>query len=146
MRFVGQICSIKGVPYCFSRSSIKWQGHMWQRKCLRGSLQSMNVQTLYPHMYFNSLAPGRSEFDSKNVIFNLVLLIGTFRSYHDNALRCMPQDITDDKSKLVQVLAWYRQATSHYLSQLWLSSLLPYGVVRPQWVKDTSYKLGNFNP
>ena len=85
----------------------------------------------------NSLAPVRSEFDSKNVIFNLVLLIGIFRSYHDNALRWMSQDLTDDKSTLVQVMAWCRQATSHYLSQCWLSSLSPYGVARPQWVKYT---------
>ena len=71
---------------------------------------------------FNSLAPGRSEWDSKNVIFNLVLLIGIFRSSHHNALRWMPQDLTDDKSTLVQVMAWCCQATSHYLSQCWLSS------------------------
>ena len=85
--------------------------------------------------YVNSLAPGRSECDLKNVIFNLVLLIGIFSS-HDNALRWMPQDLTDDKSTLVQVMAWCRQATSHYLSRCWLSSLLPYGVSRPQWVNS----------
>ena len=84
---------------------------------------------------FNSSAPGRSECDSKNVIFNLVLLIDIFRSSHHNALRRMPQDLTGDKSTLIQVMAWCRQATSHYLSQCWLSSLSPYGVARPQWVK-----------
>ena len=84
--------------------------------------------------FFNSLAPGRSECDSKNVIFNLVLLIGIFRSSHDNALWWMPQDLTDDKSTLIKVMAWCCQATSHYLSQCWLSSLSPYGVARPQWV------------
>ena len=42
----------------------------------------------------NSLAPGRSGCDSKIGIFNLVLLIGIFRSSHDNALRWMPQDLT----------------------------------------------------
>ena len=83
---------------------------------------------------FNSLATGRSECDSKNVIFNLVLLIGIFRSSHDNALWWMPQDLTDDKSTLVQVMAWCRQATSHYLSQCWPRSLSPYGITRPQWV------------
>ena len=85
--------------------------------------------------FFNPLAPGRSECDSKNGIFNLVLLIGIFRSSHDNALRWMPQDFTDDKSTLVQVMAWCRQATSHYLSQCWLSLLSPYGVAMSQWVK-----------
>ena len=69
---------------------------------------------------FNSLVPGRSECDPKNVFFNLVLLIGIFRSSYDNALRWMPQDLTDDKSTLVQVMAWCHQATSHYLSQCWL--------------------------
>ena len=43
----------------------------------------------------------------------------------------MPIDLTDDKSTLVQVMAWCRQATSHYLSQCWPSSMTPYGVTRP---------------
>ena len=64
----------------------------------------------------------------------LALLIGIFRSSHDNALRWMTQDLADDKSSLVQVMAWCHQATSHYLSQCWLSSLSPYGIAGPQWV------------
>ena len=96
------------------------------------------------HLTFNSLAPGRSRCDSKIEIFNLVLLIGIFRSSHDNALWWMPQDLTDDKSTLVQVMAWCRQATSHYLSQCWLSSLLPYGATRPQWVEITLKRFGVF--
>ena len=48
----------------------------------------------------------------------------------------MPQDLTDDKSTLVQVMDWCHQATSHYLSQCWLSPLSPYGVARPQWVNN----------
>ena len=46
----------------------------------------------------------------------------------------MPQDLTDGKLTSVRVMAWCRQATSHYLSQCWLSSLSPYGVARPRWV------------
>ena len=49
--------------------------------------------------------------------------------------RWMPLDFTDDKSTLVQVMAWCRQATSHYLSQCWPRFMSPYGVTRPQWVK-----------
>ena len=79
----------------------------------------------------DSLAPGRSEYDFKNVIFNLVLLIGIFRSSHNNALRWMPQDLTDGKSTLVQVMAWCRQAPSHYLNQCWPRSPTPYGITRP---------------
>ena len=34
----------------------------------------------------------------------------------------------------VHVIAWYRQATGHYLNQCWSRSLTPYGVIRPQWI------------
>ena len=44
--------------------------------------------------------------------------------------------LTDDQSTLVQVMAWCRQATSHYLSQCWPRSLSPYDVTRPQWVNS----------
>ena len=50
-------------------------------------------------------------------------------------LRWLSLDFTDDQSTLVQVMAWCCQAASHYLSQCWPRSLLPYGVTRPQWVK-----------
>ena len=81
--------------------------------------------------------PLGSECDSKNGSFNLVLLIGIFRYSHDNALRWMPQDLTDDKSKLVHVMAWCHQATSHYLSQCWPRFRSPCGVTKSQWVKST---------
>ena len=48
--------------------------------------------------------------------------------------RWMLLDLTDDKSTLVQVMAWCHQATSHYLSQCWPRSMSPYGVIRPQRV------------
>ena len=50
------------------------------------------------------------------------------------ALRWTLQDLTDDKSALVQVLAWCHQAPSHYLSQRWPRYMSPYGITRPQWV------------
>ena len=46
----------------------------------------------------------------------------------------MPWDLTDYESTLVQVMAWCRQATSHYLSQGWPRSVSPYDVTRAQWV------------
>ena len=39
---------------------------------------------------------------------------------------------TDDKSTFVQAMAWCLQATSHYLSQCWPRSMLPYGVIGQQ--------------
>ena len=87
----------------------------------------------------NSLAPGRFQFHFSRlfrlVIFKLTLKNGGWGISHEIALRWMSLDLTDDKSTLVQVMARCRQATSHYLSQCWPRSLLPYGVTRPQWVK-----------
>ena len=42
------------------------------------------------------------------------------------------------KSTLVEVMAWYRQATIHYLSPCWPRSLLPYDIIRPQWINNTN--------
>ena len=64
------------------------------------------------------------------MVINLVLLIGIFKSY-DNVLRWMPQDLTDVKSTLVQVMACCLRASSHYLNQCWPRSPTPYGVTRP---------------
>ena len=49
---------------------------------------------------------------------------------YEIALRWTPLDLTDDKSTLVQVMAWCRQATSHYLSQFWPRSMSPNDVTR----------------
>ena len=57
----------------------------------------------------------------------------------DIALRWMSLGLTDDVSTLVQVMAWWRQVTSHYLSQCWPRSMSPYGVTRPQYVKSYSF-------
>ena len=43
----------------------------------------------------------------------------------------MPWDIADDESTLVQLMAWCRQATSHYLNQCWPRSMWSYGITRP---------------
>ena len=52
------------------------------------------------------------------------------------ALRWISLDLSDDKSTLVQVMAWCHQAPSHYLNQCWARSLPLYGITRPQWVKN----------
>ena len=38
---------------------------------------------------------------------------------------------------LVQVMAWWRQATSHYLKQGWPTSISPYDITRPQSLNKT---------
>ena len=46
----------------------------------------------------------------------------------------MPKDLAHDQSTLVQIMAWCRQATSHYPNQCWPSRMAPYGIIRSQWV------------
>ena len=81
---------------------------------------------------FNSFAPGRFQFNFRWVIFKLTLVNGGWGISNEIALRWMPLDLTDDKSTLVQVIAWCHQVSSHYLSQCWSRSMSPNGVTRPQ--------------
>ena len=69
----------------------------------------------------------------ESAIFNLILLISFFRSPDGIGVAWMPWNFADDKSTLVQVMAWCRQAPSHYLSQYWSGSMSPYGVIGLQW-------------
>ena len=95
----------------------------------------------------NSFSPGRFQFNFSKVIFKLTLVSGGWGISYEIALRWMPQDLTDDKSTLIQVMAWCHQATSHYLSQCWPRSMSPNGVTRPQWVNSMTPGRcgGNFN-
>ena len=83
---------------------------------------------------FNSLAPGRFQINFRKVIFKLTSVNDGWGISYEISLRWMPLDLIDDKSTLVQVMAWCRQATSHYLNQCWPRSPTPYGVTRPQRV------------
>ena len=62
------------------------------------------------------------------------------KRWYEITLRWMPLDLTYDESTLVQVMAWCRQATSHYLSQCWPKSMPPNGITRPQWVKPLRWR------
>ena len=91
-------------------------------------------QILRSFTHVNSLAPGRFQRKFRKVILQLILVIDGWSISCKIVLKWMPMDLTDGKSTLVQVMAWCHQVTSYYLSQCWPRSLLPYGVIRPQWV------------
>ena len=87
------------------------------------------------HQQFNSLTTGRFEWDLDWEV------LCSFQGGNDGwgipseiALMWLPHDLTDDGATLVQIMAWCRQASSHYLSQCWPRSMSPYGVTRPQWI------------
>ena len=82
----------------------------------------------------NPFPPLWCGFGFKYVIFKCVVVI-TFK--------WMVRDPTDDKSILIQVMAWCRQATNHYLSQCWPRCFSPNGVTRPHWVNVASYNVSH---
>ena len=85
----------------------------------------------------NTLALGRFEWNFVKVIFKQILVIGGWGFSCEISLRCFSQDLTNDKSRLVQVVAWCRQTISHYLNQCWPRSLTSCSFARPQssqWV------------
>ena len=99
------------------------------------NMDNNHVDGMMTHALINSLAPGRFQTNFRKVIFQLILVTDDWSISCKIVLKWMPMDLTDGKSTLEQVMAWCRQATSHYLSQCWPRSLLPYGAIRPQWVK-----------
>ena len=55
----------------------------------------------------------------------------------ETALILIPQNLTNEKSALVQVMAWCRQATSHYLSQCSSIFLASSGCNKLRWISPT---------
>ena len=112
----------------------------WVKERTHSTYLLRNQETYVSHHHFwtmlnfNSLAPGNFEWNFRHVIFKQILVIDGWGISCEIALIWMSLDFTDDQSTLVQVMAWCRQATSHYLSQCWPRSLSPYGITRPQWV------------
>ena len=79
----------------------------------------------------NTLTPGKSEWNFRYICnFKMTFSDGWSISC-EIALIWMSLDFTDDQSTLLQVMAWWRQATNHYLSQCRPRSRPPYGVTRP---------------
>ena len=100
------------------------------------TINSTNYITKRLAWLFNLLPHGRSGCNFKVVVaeHKLLKFINTPFLFKI-ALGWIPQNTFDDKSMLVQVMVWCRQATSHYLIQCWRRSLSPCGVTMPQRVK-----------
>ena len=94
------------------------------------------LQYQQEYMPFYSLAPGKFEWNFRYLILQIISVIDGWGISCELALRWMSLSLTDDKSTLVQVMAWCCEATSHYLSQCWPRSLSSYGVTKPKWVKQ----------
>ena len=92
----------------------------------------------------NSLAHGWCGNDLKSVIFEsvfygLISWVLPVKSPPGDSMK--PHWWYVRLSTLVKVMACFLPAPSHYLIQCWPSSLLPYGITRPQWVDRACYPL-----
>ena len=121
--------------------NINWNSYIFIQENAFENVVCKMACILSRPQWVNSLAPGRFQFNFRWEIFKLTLVNGGWGISYEIALRWMPLNLTDDKSTLVQVMAWCRQATSHYLSQCWPRSMSPYGVTRPQWVNQCCVEL-----
>ena len=61
------------------------------------------------------------------------------------SLKFIPKCAIDNKSALVQVMAWHRQATSHYLNQCWPSSVTHICGTRGRWVNTMNTSSNRFS-
>ena len=82
----------------------------------------------------NSVDPGWSDNNFGSKIFKLIPQNSNLGACCEIVPRWLQQNLSNVKSTLVQVMAWCRQATSHYLNQCWPRFLTSYGITRPQWV------------
>ena len=119
-------------------------GHYWD--FYRGALSLSQVSAtyknkapakeIYGHLIFTWVAETLTHWPLGNLnqILDQILVIDGWGIFCEIALIWMSIDFTDHQSTLIQVMAWCRQAASHYLSQCWPRSMSPNGVTRPQWV------------
>ena len=94
---------------------------------------------LWSVVAINPLAAGKCSNNFKSINLKLIVLNISLSTCSENALRKMPQDLTNEQSILVQVMAWCHQAPSHYMSKCWLRSMRPYAVTRQQRVNSLAY-------
>ena len=70
--------------------------------------------------------PSRCGTNFECIVFKLIIQNSSWGPCCEIALIWMPENSTNGESILVQVMAWCRQAPSHYLCQCWPRSMSPY--------------------
>ena len=74
------------------------------------------------------IGPWRIWQSYQKLNFQVIIRIPILDIFCEIALRLMLKCLTNEKSTLAQVMAWCRQATSHYLIRWWARSLSLYGI------------------
>ena len=122
-----KMSSAKWRPFCLGLNVLTRCLLLCHRSC--SACHLFGIQPLLTHWplgNFNKIKKNK---------FQLISVTDGCDISSDIALRWTSLDLSDDKSTLVQVMAWCHQATSRYRRQCWPRSISPNGVTRPQWVK-----------
>ena len=83
----------------------------------------------------NTLRHGQNGHNFRDDIFKRISMDGTFLLLLQFLPKCLRDDPIGNTSVLVQVKAWRRKATSHYLNQWWPNSVTHICVTRAQCIK-----------
>ena len=113
----------------FETSNVNINVNLWTKRCNQksGCFRPNTINVWDPC----NGGDDRSVYERQR---HLNLVIDGWSISCKNAPGWTSPDQTADKSTLVQVMAWCRQASSHYLNQCWLRSMPPYCITSPQWV------------
>ena len=140
------VITIQGMLLSLGRSSTCWcisycvMLSIWRYKIVMLYINkygwSWEAENILMSWIINSLPPVRCGCNFKNIIFKLIVQNDSLGTCYETVLKWMQQNLANEKSTLLQMMAWCHQATSHCMSQCWPRSLSPYGITRPQWVKE----------
>ena len=128
------------VPRVITMKRIQRITHVKHHRGVWPGIRSMQCQAISNHHQFNSLPPGRCDSSSWNVIFKPISQIHILSTSHEIAYKWITPDLFNWRSTLVQVMAWCRQATNHYLSQCWLI-YVAISITGPQWLIRVDIRL-----
>ena len=109
----------------YGRLTLKYFGKTWYTPCFlipRFSVNKLSACTLCMMVTQLIYCPLRNlEVISQTCVFfkSILQMISKLSTSWEICLRWVPQNPIIDKSTLVQVMAWWCQATSHYMSQCW---------------------------
>ena len=97
----------------------------------------MGLGILWTHEFYQTISP---DLSSKESVISEHKSLIRFVSACCCAIALMGvlQNTFADESTLIQVMAWYHQATSHYLNHCWPRSLTPHSFNKPQRVAPWS--------
>ena len=100
-----------------------WQYESWCTHLHKFSLSTVSSS------YINTVKPRQYGCHFAGDIVKCIFLNENARIFIKISLKFVPYAPLDDKPTLVQIMAWDKQATSHYLTQWWITNVISLGLM-----------------